>query len=313
MHSPEVVDDDHDGVRAAADGDPNGWHVTLHHLQNLILAMATDSKSSNDPRATGLMFRGEKKLYPIMRTSLDRWLDSSSSSKRVPWDADNRSILLQYYQTEFLNHVVSRGVEPLIVPTDLTMYMGFGIHYLISLFQNPAVRHMLCQLQHQGVPTNLLDWTHDMYVALHFACEETDCQDGRVWFMSLAPDQQNRLMSMQSRHRLRTLFGVQNEDWHGDEPEPEPYIIVEPNRSDPRLQSQASMFLWLEDGRITWQDPEIVRGVTIPRCHKSQLRHYLKYGHGMEHRTLFADWSGAVSWLRERKPQEFVTRNLSDH
>ena len=293
-------------------GDPNGWHITLHHLQNLILAMATNSESSNDPRATGLMFRGEKKLYPIMRTSLDRWLDDSlSNSKCAPWDADNRSVLLQYFQTEILNHVVSRGVDPLILPVDLTMYIGFDVHYLISLFQNPAVRHMLCQLQHQGVPTNLLDWTHDMHVALHFACQETECQDGRVWFMSLTPEQQSRLIGMQTKHRLRTLSGGQSGDWYGEEYEP--YIIVEPNRSDPRLQSQASMFLWLEDGRIAWQDPKIIRGVTIPRCHKSQLRHYLKYGHGMEHRTLFADLSGAVSWLRERKPQEFITRNLTEH
>ena len=60
------------------------------------------------------------------------------------------------------------------------------------------------------------------------------------------------------------------------------------------MQAQASGFLWLDDGRIVWQDRPLVRSVTIPGPHKKPLRQYLKHGHGLEHRTLFAELRAQV-------------------
>jgi hypothetical protein len=36
-------------------------------------------------------------------------------------------------------------------------------------------------LQHNGVPTRLLDWTHSPYVAAYFAASSKDEEDGEIW------------------------------------------------------------------------------------------------------------------------------------
>jgi hypothetical protein len=36
-------------------------------------------------------------------------------------------------------------------------------------------------LQHYGVPTRLLDWTHSPYVAAYFAASSKDEEDGEIW------------------------------------------------------------------------------------------------------------------------------------
>ena len=230
-HSQEVLDTDHPGIRAAEEREPHGWKCTLQYLQSVVFKHMEDCLNRGRPHS--LLFRGEGEEFSVMETSLHRWARKNPTSANRPFlgeDVRLRVKGLGVLQTAVLFMAAARGPDSLVHPGDVLerdafaifsqMLRGESTEQILEQFMkrppllasNPAVRRMLAQLQHQGGPTNLLDWTRDVLVALWFACQEPDrsqcCQccrcrpHGRVWIKALPRPVWHGMMDAESRDVL---------------------------------------------------------------------------------------------------------------
>ena len=280
-HDPEVLDNDHPGVQAAANDDPNGWPLTLRHLQDTVMEITEHTWNEDKPHPNVLVFRGEDQEFAVMRTSMDLWIDPDAEHPLGGWDNQNhRNDWYIALQKTLLALAFDSGISIPIQTSDIKHNDISGNNIVLS---TPRLRRMMIRLQHQGVPTNFQDWTRDLHVALYFACRGSSACNGRVWFMPLWGS-------------LRC--GVPFRKGHRH------YLLFEQDQTYPRMQVQSGVSLWPHGGRVAWKEEDRVRGVTIPKAHKEPLLRYLRLGHDLESRTLFADWSGVVESLKARTPDE---------
>jgi len=282
-HAPEVLDNDHPGVKVAANGDPNDWFFTLRRLQDTVIEIAERRWNEGESPARELIFRGEDREFHVMRTSMDLWADANAEHPLVGEDNQKqRNEWYITYQKTFLNLAFDSGISIPIQASDIKQNAIMSDNPVLS---TPRLRRMMIRLQHQGIPTNFLDWTRDLHVALYFACRKSSACNGRVWFMPLWGSLRS---GVPLRKDLKSLH----------------YLLFEQDQTYPRMQVQSGVSLWLHGGRVAWKDEDRVYGVTIPKAHKEPLLRYLRLGHDLESRTLFADWPGIVESLKARTPGE---------
>ena len=278
-HAPDVLDNDHPGVQAAADGNPEGWQITLRHLQDTVLEFISQDKGVLQSDFNGrLVYRGENEHYPFLQTSLDRWWTkrrrNPPGSVLGPPPRHSRRYLAEVVTIQVSQLREAGRIGLLDLPNgkvDNLLKLAEPSPISSLMAQHPDVLKVLCSLQHRGCPTNLLDWTFDMNTALYFACRGKQGQAGRVWF--LLPSQR---------------------EWENCR-----FFASDPN--DLRAQAQASLLSYMERGRIIWRknDQDQVRGVAIPSEHKDDLRHYLFEACGLQYHTLFPDLQGlADRWSK---------------
>ena len=122
---------------------------------------------------------------------------------------------------------------------------------------------ILCQIQHYGGSTNLIDFTTDYFVTLFFACINDRTKPGRVIFVKATP--------------------------------------LPVRIKDARIQAQKSVFVWdRQDGFLTPDDSD---QVMVPTQLKDPLLLYLKQCHDISSETLFPDIQGAVDfWNSKQSP-----------
>lgn len=282
-HTPEVLDNHHPGVKAAANGHPDDWFLTLRHLQDTVMEIAESSWIEDEPHPTELVFRGEAREFSVMRTSMDLWADPNAEHPLAGWDNQKqRNRWYITYQNTFLNLAFDSGISIPVQTSDIKQNAIMSDNPVLS---TPRLRRMMIRLQHQGIPTNFLDWTRDLHVAVYFACRESSDCNGRVWFMPLWGSLRSGVPLRKDRKSLH-------------------YLLFEQDQTYPRMQVQSGVSVWLHGGRVAWKGDDRVRGVIIPKAHKEPLLRYLRLGHGLESHTLFADWPGVVDWLKERTPDE---------
>ena len=124
---------------------------------------------------------------------------------------------------------------------------------------------ILCQIQHYGGSTNLIDFTTDYFVALFFACINDLTKPGRVIFVKATP--------------------------------------LPVRIKDARIQAQKSVFVsGLQDGFLTPDDSD---QVMIPAQLKNPLLLYLKQYHDISSETLFPDIQGAVDFWNSKQSPRF--------
>lgn len=128
---------------------------------------------------------------------------------------------------------------------------------------------ILAQLQHYGGATNLIDFTGDYLIALFFACDKFDKENGRV---ILLPDNEQDCKCLE----IQEVSGI-----------------------IPRAASQKSYLVKSETGFI---EVDSCKVVCIPGKLKEPMRKYLETYHGIDRKSIFNDIHGFIKYLNIYQP-----------
>ncbi len=136
--------------------------------------------------------------------------------------------------------------------------------------------------QHHGLPTRLLDWTHNPLAALFFAVERNEKHDGVLFALQA---------STKASERVRGLspFEIQRP------------VKLYPNFVSPRIRAQEGLFVACPDIELpldqqlpsTWH----IETFSIPSHAKANIRYEL-FRLGVHSSSLFPDIDGLASRLK---------------
>ena len=188
-------------------------------IQELLLEIISESSQGE------YIFRGESKCHPKISSTLYRQYEDVINTENFD---------IEIAQKEMLN--------------DVKKYTDFA-----------EDTDILTELQHYGGNTNLIDFTTDYLIALFFACESSNDEDGRVI-----------LLSNTSRN----------------------YQIESPKKNqNSRVISQKSIFVRSPTGFI---EDNHVAFITIPGELKREAMEHLKKHHGITSETIYNDIFGYI-------------------
>ncbi len=211
------------------------------------------------------IYRGEPKIYTNVSSSLYR---QCKEGKIVPNDMEH---LGDWHQKiwDLQKDIVVQTRRFLPGQQKLDMHERLfwdNPSYSLAWHTESSEYETLCQIQHYGGPTNLIDFTTDYLVALFFACNKNLKKCGRVIFVD--------------RH-----------------------IRLPVRIADARVQAQRSVFVQPRDGFL---NPQQFVHVEIPAKLKVPILMYLKLHHGMSSETLFPDVQGAISYWQSNQSPLFL-------
>jgi len=151
----------------------------------------------NNPDLHDFVFRGHGQesyeLVPTaLRPELSDWFWDLYAAKPIDnqWQWDHWQVRAEYSLLRRFYRLADRmGLE---VPPSPSVREGQAadmgeVLFMLSksdrMWISPDLRETAALAQHYGVPTRLLDWTYDLFVALRFAFEDAIGKDGclAVW------------------------------------------------------------------------------------------------------------------------------------
>ena len=197
-----------------------------------------------------------------------------------------------------------------------------------ALGRDASVWEWLTVAQHHGLPTRLLDWTHNPMIAAHFVTDRPEdlCADGAIWCVDPAAlnsrSEEFRRWNLGRPQGAKVLgvFAIEQleEYCHDNAPahaKPGSRIsslemfdatqlrcaFLEPPSIDARLVHQSGLFSALSpdcdmDALLT-ASPSCARKIIIPAWLKREVRDKLD-AIGVSERTLFPGLDGLCTWLR---------------
>jgi hypothetical protein len=155
-------------------------------------------------------------------------------------------------------------------------------------------------MQHHGLPTRLLDWTHNFGVALYFALKESE-GDAAIWVLdpyelnasSIGKDLLLHPTQLLADYRQCFIDRTMEPDGN--------VVAIVPIRYHPRVSSQQSAFTLHADLKTPLEDlhPNCVTKIDVPSEVRSDAEDFLNLA-GITEYTLFPDLDG-LARLMSRK------------
>ena len=125
------------------------------------------------------VYRGEPKCYKDVRSSLYRQCKTEGIVPDAPGKSDRWCEQLWELQKDIV--VQTRRFLPEHQKLPHFQERNFWPHGCsLRPYTDTAEYEILCQIQHYGGPTNLIDFTRDFLIALFFACNKEATKRGRV-------------------------------------------------------------------------------------------------------------------------------------
>ena len=216
------------------------------------------------------IYRGEPECYGYVRSSLYLQCEERGFAPDDPENPGNWFRQIWDLQKDIV--VQARRFLP--GQQSLEQYerqFWTDVGHSLSLVTDTPHYETLCQIQHYGGPTNLIDFTTDLMVALFFACHKKHTKCGRVIFV-------NRTARLPVRI------------------------------DDARALSQRSAFVQAQDGFLS---SKVFSEVAIPAKLKTPILMYLKQYRAISSETLFPDIQGAVRYWHDNHSFLFLTMDAN--
>ena len=181
--------------------------------------------------------------------------------------------------------------EPLRLP-ELLPYLFRGYLYQLidevqlryaSAYHNLKALECMAHLQHNRVATGLIDFTYNPLVALWVACEAEGATAGKVFVVTIDPDQIQEIKTKSALDQELKSFFEEDGQWHLWQPSIDNSAV-----DTQRMTMQQSVFLF---GLPAVPPSMIAREILIPQEYKDTLRRELETL-GISEKTLFSDLAG---------------------
>ena len=207
------------------------------------------------------IYRGESELYPQVCSNLYR--------AYLSLEVKNPEEAVQKSQKLIVKEARSFLTGNNFYDTFIPINSGFA-----PISKESPEFEILAQLQHYGCRTNLVDFTTDYLVALHFACAHSDEKPGRVICLEIVKNEDGEFSWI---------------DKNGTK-----HKVLEMSTIIKRAVFQRSRFIQTNNGIVEIEEGDTV---TIPASLKEELGQYLEVYHNISTNNIYGDIHGFIQAL----------------